>query len=360
MLSSLGDDIVGILSRQTGNALQPVPLVNLSSTCHDLRASLTPVLKELQAQHDAAWTMCDEMRTTFAQLAAAIKLRWTRNVRNSDLRVLSSLIRTGAVNGGQLRSIDFASGSIRDDGAVVVAELIQQGYLKGLQRLRLAGNEIGDRGAAALATALGAGTTPTLVECDLSANPVGDGAAPAFAKVVERGALDGLQMLDLSYCHLSSMAVNYLRAAHCKALDAHDRGTKQDLLDIALNSQSRGHGMLSMDDDSDSYSTSNSDSLHGSDDDDDDDDDDDSDDGSDSDGSSVPGGYFYGHGIGGNHGSDDTDDDSDDDDSDDSDRDRADNSHHVPSSNYDSDSDRSFSDNPSHYARLASAARKAP
>jgi hypothetical protein len=45
MLSSLGDDIVGILSRQTGNALQPVPLVNLSSTCHDLRASLTPALR---------------------------------------------------------------------------------------------------------------------------------------------------------------------------------------------------------------------------------------------------------------------------------------------------------------------------
>ena len=72
----LSHDEVGILAAELSCPLVPGPAVNVSLTCHELRAPLSGPLATLKEQHERAKELCVQVDMSCAQVRAAEELVW--------------------------------------------------------------------------------------------------------------------------------------------------------------------------------------------------------------------------------------------------------------------------------------------
>ena len=174
-LSTLSGDEQGIILGQLCNTLEPRLVMYFSSASSELRALLTPAVRQqLQADHEAAAALCVKMGMDCPWLREATSVHWvnkglsalTKGLSADDLATLATL---GSVLPALKQLIlDESSGSAGPDGVQRLAEGLTAGALPAVTYLGIYGMHVGDAAALALAAALDRGALPRLKELALN------------------------------------------------------------------------------------------------------------------------------------------------------------------------------------------------
>ena len=92
-LSSLGEDVKGIIFSQLRNALNPRVAVNFSSTNSELRVLTGALLQQLRADHEMAAALGRKARMqSCKELREAKKIEWYyARLSSADLALLGTL-----------------------------------------------------------------------------------------------------------------------------------------------------------------------------------------------------------------------------------------------------------------------------
>jgi hypothetical protein len=197
-LSKLSGDEQGVILGQLRNTLEPRLAVYFSSASTELRALLTPAVRQqLRADHEVAAALCIKMgMRSCKKLREATTVDWSdRGLSADDLATLGKL---GSVLPA-LKSLILCerSGSAGPDGVLRLAEGLTAGALPAVTELSVDDMHVGETGASALAAALDRGALPRLEILQLMNGENGDAALVALAPALRRRpALERLYLLD--------------------------------------------------------------------------------------------------------------------------------------------------------------------
>eukprot|EP00964_Phaeocystis_antarctica_P137596 scaffold102178_cov69-Phaeocystis_antarctica.AAC.6 len=162
-LSKLSADAQGIILGQLCNALEPRLAWYFSSASSELRALLTPTLRQqLRADHEVAAALCLKVGLpSCKELREAKKVTWVnKSLTAADLATLSTL---GSVLPAlQSLTIWDYSGAAGPDGVQRLVVGLGVGALPAVDSLDFANLDMRDAGTSALAAALGRGALPRL------------------------------------------------------------------------------------------------------------------------------------------------------------------------------------------------------
>ena len=199
-LSKLSGDEQGIILGQLCNTLEPRLAVYFSSASSELRALLTPALRQqLRVDHETAAALCHKVgMSSCKELREATRVWWVdKFLTAADLATLGTL---GSVLPA-LEWLRLAESCILNhstfniDGVQRLAEGLAAGALPAVIYLDINGMQIGDAGASALAAALGRGALPRLKILALNNAAIGDAALVALAPALRQ--LPALEILAL-------------------------------------------------------------------------------------------------------------------------------------------------------------------
>jgi Ran GTPase-activating protein (RanGAP) involved in mRNA processing and transport len=188
-LSKLSGDEQGIILGQLRNTLEPRLAMNFSSASTELRALLTPAVRQqLRADYEVAAALCVKMG-----LRSCKELREATHVDLSD-KVLSEAddLATLGTLGSVLPALkslilcDKSSGAAGPDGVLRLAEGLTAGALPAVTHLGIYNMHVGDAGASALAAALDRGALPRLKALWLNNADIGDAGLVALAPALRR------------------------------------------------------------------------------------------------------------------------------------------------------------------------------
>ena len=190
-LSKLSGDEQGIILGQLRNALEPHHAMYYSSANKELRALLTPAVRQqLRTDYEAAMALCLKLGMSCKELREAKEV-WLqrRGLSSDDLALLGTL---GSVLPALKRlGLDEPTG----DGVQRLVEKLGTGALPAVTKLHITRTHVGDAGASALAAALGQGALPRLKSLILDSAAIGDAGLVALAPALRR--LPALERLDL-------------------------------------------------------------------------------------------------------------------------------------------------------------------
>ena len=195
-LSKLSGDEQGIILGQLCNRLEPRRAMYFSSVSSELRALLTPALRQqLRTDHEVAAALCRKMGVrSCMELREATEVHWKDNgLCPVDLKTLGTL-------GSVLPALMFlslfeTSWFFRSDGVQRLAERLCAGALPALRTLSITSLHVGDEGASAIAAALDRGALPRLNSLVLVRAAIGDAALTALAPALRRrSALERLYL----------------------------------------------------------------------------------------------------------------------------------------------------------------------
>ena len=195
-LSKLSGDEQGIILGQLCNTLEPRLAVYFSSASSELRALLTPAMRQqLRADHEEAAALCRKVGMSCKQLREAWQVSWwKKGLSTPDLATLGKL-------GSVLPALVYLtlredSGSLGPDGVQRLVAGLGAGVLPALWALDISRMHMGDAGAEALAAALGRGALPRLLCLTLSRAGIGDAGLVALAPALRR--IPALECLGLT------------------------------------------------------------------------------------------------------------------------------------------------------------------
>eukprot|EP00964_Phaeocystis_antarctica_P043553 scaffold24999_cov63-Phaeocystis_antarctica.AAC.9 len=196
-LSKLSGDEQGIILGQLCNTLEPRLAVYFSSASTELRALLTPALRQqLRTDHEAAAALCHKVgMSSCKELREATDVKWVdKGLTATDLATLGTL---GSVLPTLVHLTLFeTSGSAGPDGVQRLAEGLSAGTLPAVVLLALCDMNVGDACALALAAALDRGALPRLDTLQLMGTTIGDAALVALAPALRRrAALETLSLM---------------------------------------------------------------------------------------------------------------------------------------------------------------------
>jgi hypothetical protein len=196
-LSRLSGDEQGIILGQLRNRLEPRLAMYFSSASTELRALLTPAVRQqLRADYEVAAALCVKMgMPSCKELREATMVDWCdKGLSAADLATLSTL---GSVLPA-LKSLVLVDSpdAAGPDGVQRLAEGLVAGALPAVTLLSMVSMHAGDAGASALAAALDRGALPRLDGLGLSGAGIGDAALAALAPALRRRpALEDLWLL---------------------------------------------------------------------------------------------------------------------------------------------------------------------
>jgi hypothetical protein len=160
-LSRLSGDEQGIILGQLRNTLEPRLAMYFSSASTELRALLTPALRQqLRADHEVAAALCIKMGLrSCKELREATSVHWEdKGLSAADLATLATLGSVLPALVGLILS--EGSDAAGPDGVQRLVEGLIAGALPRLKLLYLGSMHVGDAGASALAAALDRGAMP--------------------------------------------------------------------------------------------------------------------------------------------------------------------------------------------------------
>ena len=197
-LSKLSGDEQGIILGQLCNTLEPRLAVHFSSASSELRALLTPALRQqLRADHEAATVLCLKVgMQSCKKLREAKTVRWKhKGLSAAELALLGTL---GSVLPALVHlTLADTSDSAGPDGAQRLVEALGAGALPAVTLLTVSDMHVGDAGALALAAALDRGALPRLETLQLMGTFIGDAGLVALAPALRRRpALERLFLVD--------------------------------------------------------------------------------------------------------------------------------------------------------------------
>ena len=197
-LSKLSGDEQGIILGQLCNTLEPRLAMYFSSASSELRALLTPALRQqLRIDHEVATALCLKVGMRSCKvLRETDEVTWDKKgLSAADMATLGTL---GSVLPALVHlTLAESSGSASHDGVQLLAEGLGAGALPAVTLLYLANMHVGDAGALALAAALGLGALPRLNFLSLTNAAIGDAALVALAPALRRlPALESLILMD--------------------------------------------------------------------------------------------------------------------------------------------------------------------
>eukprot|EP00964_Phaeocystis_antarctica_P087685 scaffold55693_cov60-Phaeocystis_antarctica.AAC.3 len=193
-LSKLSGDEQGIILGQLCNKLEPRRAVYFSGACSELRALLTPALRQqLRADHEVAAALCRKVGLrSCKELREAGSVDWiNKGLTDADLATLGTLVLPALE---RLTLYEYL-GAADLDGVQRLAEGLGAGSLPAVTHFALCDTHMGVAGASAFAAALGRGALPRLRTLQLVAAAIGDAALVALAPALRR--LPGLENLSL-------------------------------------------------------------------------------------------------------------------------------------------------------------------
>lgn len=180
------------------DALRPAIALDLSSTCHELRA-VAAGHTELKRRHGAAKRLCYQVRMSPVEVSEAKELLWYgQGLTAGHLTTLNMLIKTHALP--RLETLNLSINRFGVEGMQAMCQELGHGSLPQLRALDLTGNVFGPAGAAAFAGTLYRGALPRLEVLKLGRNNIGDEGLAALAP-----PLRGLH--ELKELHLFSNAI---------------------------------------------------------------------------------------------------------------------------------------------------------
>jgi hypothetical protein len=186
-LSRLSGDEQGIILGQLRNRLEPRLAMYFSSASTELRALLTPAVRQqLRDDHEVATALCVKMgMASCEELREATSVRWfDKGLSAADLATLASL---GSVLPA-LKSLVLVDSpdAAGPDGVQRLAEGLVAGALPAVTLLSMVSMHAGDAGASALAAALDRGALPRLRILGLMKAAIGDAGLVALAPALRR------------------------------------------------------------------------------------------------------------------------------------------------------------------------------
>jgi len=197
-LSKLSGDEQGIILGQLRNTLEPRLAMYFSSASTELRALLTPALRQqLKADYEVAAALCVKVgMPSCKELREATWVHWQKKgLSANDLATLGLL---GSVLPA-LKSLILCeySGAAGPDGVQRLVEGLIAGALPAVTELKIGHMHVGDAGASALAAALDRGALPRLEILSLAGAAIGDAALAVLAPALRRRpALERLYLFD--------------------------------------------------------------------------------------------------------------------------------------------------------------------
>ena len=237
MLLQLGHDEMGVVAHELCDPVQPLLAVNLGSTAKGLRVPMQAALAQLRQQRQEVEAFVALTgRATIAQLRDATCLELGslhhKPLTLAHWRALGTLIRccslprlkvihiccsiydecgdegvhmlAAALHHGVLPSLQMLalqSSQIGDEAAAVLASALTERALPSIEMIQLFDNQIGDVGLVALAPALR--QLPGLRDLRICDNLIGDRGLAALIAQPMKGVLELLEILDLSYNHVT-------------------------------------------------------------------------------------------------------------------------------------------------------------
>ena len=186
-LSKLSGDEQGIILGQLRNTLEPRLAMYFSSASKELRALLTPAVRQqLRTDHEAATALCLKVgMQSCKELREATAVEWRhKGLSAADLAALATL-------GSVLPSLGWLilnerSGSAGLDGVLQLVDGLVAGAPPALDMLWISHMHVGDAGASALAAALDRGALPRLKSLGLTHAAIGDAGLVALAPALRR------------------------------------------------------------------------------------------------------------------------------------------------------------------------------
>jgi len=186
-LSKLSGDEQGVILGQLRNTLEPRLAMYFSSASTELRALLTPAVRQqLRADHEVAAALCVKVgMPSCKELREATWVHWQDKCLSAD--DLATLGKLGSV----LPALEFLilseiSGSAGPDGVLRLAEGLTAGALPAVTSLNIYNMHVGDAGASVLAAALDRGALPRLEILWLTSAAIGDAGLVALAPALRR------------------------------------------------------------------------------------------------------------------------------------------------------------------------------
>jgi hypothetical protein len=186
-LSKLSGDEQGIILGQLRNTLEPRLAMYFSSASTELRALLTPAVRQqLRADYEVATALCVKMG-----MRSCKELREATSVDCLDRGLSADDLATLGKLGSVLPALETLtlierSGSAGPDGVQRLAEGLVAGALPAVTHLNIYDMHVGDAGAWALAAALDRGALPRLEGLVLMNAGIGDAALVALAPALRR------------------------------------------------------------------------------------------------------------------------------------------------------------------------------
>ena len=195
-LSRLSGDEQGIILGQLRNPLEPRLAMYFSSASIELRALLTPAVRQqLRADHEVAAALCVKMG-----IPGCKELREATKVDCFDRGLSAADLATLGLLGSVLPALEVLtliqhSGSAGPDGVLRLVEGWVAGALPAVTHLDIYNIHVGEAGASAFAAALDRGALPRLEGLVLSNAAIGDAALVALAPALRRRpALEALYL----------------------------------------------------------------------------------------------------------------------------------------------------------------------
>ena len=186
-LSRLSGDEQGIILGQLRNTLEPRLAMYFSSASTELRALLTPAVRQqLRDDHEVATALCVK-----TGIRSCKELREAAEVSCRDKGLSAADLATLGLLGPVLPALEYLwlaerSGSAGPDGLQRLVEGLIAGALPAVTHLYLGCMHVGEAGASALAAALDRGALPRLTDLYLMGAGIGDAELVALAPALRR------------------------------------------------------------------------------------------------------------------------------------------------------------------------------
>jgi len=200
-LSKLSGDEQGIILGQLRNTLEPRLAMYFSSASTELRALLTPAVRQqLRADYEVAAALCVKMgRGSCAGLRGA-KAVFCRN-RGLSAADLATLGLLGSVLPALKElTLENSPDAAGPDGVQRLVEGWVAGALPAVIHLNICDMHVGEAGASALAAALDRGALPRLRILCLTYTAIGDAGLVALAPALRRRPVLEALYLDGNPC----------------------------------------------------------------------------------------------------------------------------------------------------------------
>ena len=184
-LSRLSGDEQGIILGQLRNTLEPRLAVYFSSASSELRALLTPAVRQqLRADYEVAAALCVKMG-----MRSCKEFREAMRIDLLDLGLSAAdLARLGLLGSvlPALETLNLSEYSAGPDGVLRLVEGLVAGALPAVTDIGISLMHVGDAGASAIAAALDRGALPRLKDLWLTNAAIGDAALVALAPALRR------------------------------------------------------------------------------------------------------------------------------------------------------------------------------